>query len=463
LPLYRSARTAPVALEPTGHRLVVPVGAKQVPGRLWQSRLPGSEVAVYLVEQPDYFERDDPARGRGYYQYQLPNGKMQDYPDNSERFIFFSRAVLEALPLLNFWPDVLHSNDWQTGLIPVYLRELYAHRDRYRAVRNLFTVHNVAHQGVFWHWDMMLTALDWGLFNWQQMEYYGHLNFMKAGIVFAEAVNTVSPRYAQEIQTREYGCGLETVLGYYRDKLFGIVNGIDYEVWDPATDRHIAAGYDAQNTAGKAACKAALQERLQLPVRPTPPLLGMVARLVEQKGLDLVRGAVGEILTDDLQLVVLGTGDPKYQEFLAGLQALHPKKVAVRFAFDEALAHQIEAGADLFLMPSRFEPAGLNQLYSLKYGTVPVVRETGGLADTVTDCTPAHLAAGTATGFVFKEYTAAAFREAVLRAVRLFREQPEKWRQLQQTGMRQDWSWGQSAVAYEHLYSRLRAPTVPGR
>jgi starch synthase len=371
--------------------------------------------------------------------------------------------VLEALPLLNLWPDVLHCNDWQTGPVPVYLRELYARRPRYAPIRTLFTLHNVAHQGIFWHWDMVLTELDWGLFNWQQLEYYGHLNFLKAGIVFADSLGTVSPRYAQEIQTPEYGCGLETVLAYYKDKLVGIVNGIDPAVWDPATDPQLARQYDVASVAqGKAACKAVLQRRLGLPIQAATPVLGMVARLVEQKGLDLFQGAIGAVLADDVQLVVLGTGDPVYHQFLARLQGWSPAKVAVVFAFDEVLAHQIEAGSDIYLMPSRFEPAGLNQLYSLKYGTVPVVRETGGLADTVTDCTPETLAAGTATGFLFQDYTPAAFRQAIARALRLYREQPAQWRRLQQAGMAQDWSWGKSAAAYEQLYQRLSAHATAG-
>lgn len=456
LPLFRCARAAGLPLEPTEHEFTIPIGARPVPGRLCRSRLPGSAVTVLLVEQPELFERDDPALGHSLYQYRLPNGRMKDYIDNCQRFIFFSRAVLEALALIDFWPDVLHCNDWQTGLIPAYVRELYGQADpRFEPLHTLYTIHNLAYQGAFWHWDMLLTGLDWSLFNWQQLEFYGHLNLMKAGIVFADMVSTVSARYAQEIQTAEQGCGLEGVLRHYSDKLVGINNGIDYRDWNPATDPHLAANYRSETVAeGKATCKAALQARLKLPVRADVPVLGMISRLVEQKGLDLLAMAAPQLLEEDIQLVVLGTGDAVYHELLRRLMVRSPRKVAAVLAFDEALAHQIEAGADIFLMPSRFEPAGLNQLYSLKYGTVPVVRNTGGLSDTVTDCNPQTLAAGVATGFLFKDYTATAFLQAVRRALQAYRD-PDGWRRLQRTGMSQDWSWQRRAVEYEELYHRM--------
>ena len=288
--------------------------------------------------------------------------------------------MLEAIRLLNYWPDVLHNNDWQTGLAPVYLREEYSRhllpelRSRYDKIRTLFTIHNLAYQGLFWHWDMPLTGLDWRLFNYQQLEFYGKMNFLKAGIVFSDAITTVSPTYAREIQTPYYGCGLEGVLAQRRDRLTGIVNGVDYTVWNPATDPHLAAKYDvASVTAKKPICKAALQRHFGLPQEPRVPLLGIVSRLVEQKGIHLVAKTADTWLTssaatsadDGTQLVVLGEGDPKYHRMLADLQARHPDRVGLLLGFDETLAHQIEAGADIFLMPSEYEPSGLNQLYSL--------------------------------------------------------------------------------------------------
>jgi starch synthase len=462
LPLYRGVCTGKVSLERTGHTFAVPVGPRTVSGSLWRAKLPGSNVPVYLVEQPDYFERDDPAHGRGLYQFTLPNGQKRDYPDNCQRYLFFARAVLEALALLDYWPDVLHANDWQTGLVPVYLSQIYrrhaepALRSRYARLRTLFTIHNIAYQGNFPAETVPLTGLGWNLFNYLQLEFYGHLSFLKAGIVFSDLISTVSPRYAQEIQTPYFSYGMDGVLAERRDRLFGIVNGVDYAVWNPATDAHLAANYDADTVSkGKPVCKAALQHRHGLAEEPRTPLLGVVARLVEQKGVDLIVGAAEPMLREGTQLVILGEGDPMYHQRLTQLRDRHPDRVGLTLGFDEPLAHQIEAGADIFLMPSLYEPSGLNQLYSLKYGAVPVVRETGGLADTIRDCTPETLAAGTATGFTFVAHTAAGLLATVQRAMHLYRERPEDWLRLVQTGMRQDWSWDRSAGEYEKLYRRL--------
>jgi len=464
LPLYASARAGRIPLTPTNLTFVVPIGGRKVSGALWRATLPDSSVPVYLVEQPAYYERDNPAQGRGLYQLTLPNGQKQDYPDNCERFVFFARAVLEAIRLLNYWPDVLHNNDWQTGLAPVYLQEEYRRlslpdlQARYARIRTLFTIHNLAYQGLFWHWDMALTGLDWRLFNYQQLEFYGKMNFLKAGIVFSDALTTVSPSYAREIQTPYYGCGLEGVLSERRDRLTGIVNGVDYTVWNPATDPHLAANYDVSSVAEKKSiCKAALQRRFGLAEKPRTPLLGVVSRLVEQKGIHLVGKTADTWLTSDsgAQLVVLGEGDPIYHRMLTDLQKRHPDRVGVFLGFDESLAHQIEAGADIFLMPSEYEPSGLNQLYSLKYGTVPVVRATGGLADTIVDCTEKTFAAGRATGFSFLANYPAAFSSTVQRALHLYRHRPDHWLQVLRTGMRQDWSWDRSAAEYEKLYSQI--------
>jgi starch synthase len=462
LPLHHSARGARIPPVPTEHQLTIPVGDRRVSGRLWRSALPDSSVPVYLVEQNDYFDRDDQTLGRGLYQYTLSDGSKRDYSDNGMRFIFFSRAVLEALPLSGFWPDVIHCHDWQTGLVPVYLREMYRRRPdpvtpaRYAAIRTLFTIHNIAYQGVFWHWEMTLTGLDQRLFNYRQLEFHGQVNFLKAGIVFSDLINTVSPTYAKEIQTPYFGAGLQGVLAERRQDLSGIVNGVDYGVWDPASDRHIEARYDVHSvTEGKPRCKKALQHRCGLPERPGVPLLGMVARLVDQKGLDILGEAADRILGQGVQLVVLGEGAEKYHHMLKALRGRHPDQVSVRFGFDESLAHEIEAGADIFLMPSLYEPSGLNQLYSMRYGTPPVVRATGGLADTVIDCTPATLASDTATGFRFIPCSCAGLLDAVHRAVGLYRGLPDQWLRLMRAGMRQDWSWQRSAREYEQLYARM--------
>lgn len=467
LPLYQSARQAAFPLEPLPIAITVPMGHKLVEGKLWRSHLPsrkrdGRPIPVFLIEQADYYERDDPEQGRGLYQYASSTGQKVDYADNCGRYGFFCRAVLEAIRLLDFWPDVLHINDWQTGLVPVYLREIYKHqsrspnRGRYGQIKTLCTIHNLAYQGNFWPMDMPLLGLPWRLFNFEQLEFHNHINFLKAGIVFSDVLTTVSPTYAREIQTPYFGCGLQGVLLGRSDRLHGIVNGADYQVWNPKTDQHLAAQYDDQTvTQGKPACKAALQRSFGFEENARIPLLGIVSRLVDQKGLDLVLQGVRDLFRENVQLVVLGEGNPAYHQALTRLQREFPRQLGVRLAQDEALAHQIEAGADMFLMPSQYEPCGLNQLYSLKYGTVPVVRATGGLADTVVDATPAHLAAGKATGFAFVVHNTQTFLETVKRALAMFRDQPDQWLNLQRNGMRQDWSWDRSAGEYERLYRSL--------
>ena len=442
MPAFRCAWNCGQPIEPTGVDLSINIGSKTVEGGLLRSRLPGSDVPVFLVQQDDYFHRDE--------LYGLDGG---DFVDNCERFVFFSRSVLEAIKLLHLDVDVLHCHDWQTGLVPAYLKVEYKGVPGYEHIASLFTIHNLAYQGTFWHWDMLLTGLDWKYFNWHQMEFYGRLNLMKTGLVFADALNTVSPRYAEEIQNAPLGCGLEGVLQQRREMLSGIINGVDYTLWDPATDQHLAKTYDVGNVAeGKAACKAALQAELRLPVQPRTPLVGLVSRLVDQKGLDLASGVIQEwVRTRDVQWAILGTGEPKYHQLFANLAERSGHKVAAMLAYVDPLAHRIEAGADLFLMPSRFEPCGLNQLYSLKYGTVPVVRATGGLADTITDCTRETLAARTANGFSFREYETRALAEALDRACQCY-AQPQVWSQLVDTGMRQDWSWARSARQYVELY-----------
>ncbi len=463
LPLYRSARQAKPAPVPTERQFTVVVGQKVVETRLWHTTLDDG-VTVWLVEQNDYFDRDDPTQGRGIYQYTRHDGSRADYEDNCERFVFFNRAVLEALPLLDAWPDILHVNDWQTGLIPVYLKEQYLHRMGesgplgYDRLGTLLTIHNIAYQGTFWHWDMKLAGLDWRLFNPRQLEFYGKLSFLKAGIVYADLLNTVSPTYAREIQTPYFGYGMQGVLWENRDRLFGIVNGVDYRVWDPAIDRHLPANYSLDDLSGKAICKAALQREFAIAEDAAAPLCGVVARLTEQKGVDLITAVAPGILDAGGQLVVLGEGDRKYHHVLQHLRDRYPNRMGIYLGFHEAKAHRVEAGADFFLMPSAFEPSGLNQLYSLKYGTPPVVRATGGLADTVTDASPENLANGTATGFRFGGYSAHECWRAVERAIGMYRHYPEFWRQLMRTGMSQDWSWDRSAAEYEQLYQRLRKP-----
>jgi starch synthase len=443
LPAYRKVRYCGLEIEPLGIEFIVPIGSKMVAGQLLRGKLPGTDVPVYFVRQDQYYDRD-----------QLYGADGKDYIDNCERFVFFSRAVMEAVRLLDLQVDVIHANDWQTGLVPAYLKIEYAQVPRYQKIATLFTIHNISYQGQFWHWDMLLTGLDWKYFNWHQMEFHGKLNLLKTGMVFADSINTVSPRYAQEIQSAPLGCGLEGVLQHRRDVLSGILNGMDGNQWNPATDPHLATRYDAGSLAqGKPVCKAALQKELALPQEPRVPLVGLIGRLTDQKGLDLVAEVVQRwVPTSDVQWAILGTGQPKYHRLLETLAERFPQKVAARLEFSNPLAHRIEAGADIFLMPSRFEPCGLNQLYSLKYGTVPVVRATGGLADTIVGLSQAAPQSPPANGFSFQEYSPLALGETLRQACDTYRQQPEVWSRLQETGMSQDWSWARSARQYVELY-----------
>ncbi len=444
LPCYRWVWSAGPQLTPTGLTLRIPIGSRAVEGFVHTARLPDSNVTVYLIDQPHYFDRDE--------LYQV-NGK--DYPDNCERFIFFERAVLETIRLLGLRPDVLHCNDWQTGLIPVYLEELDLQRLGFGVVGTLFTIHNLAYQGWFEQHDMTLTGLGWRLFNWRQLEFHGHLNFLKAGLVFADMLSTVSPTYAREIQTPELGCGLDGLLRARRDDLRGIVNGIDRAVWSPSRESMLEENYDLDTVvAGKATCKAQLQRQAELPERPEVPLLAQIGRLVPQKGWDLLAEVADHLLEGDVQMVVLGRGLPRYHELLDQLSEKHSGKLRSFLEFSPSLAHQIEAGADIFLMPSLYEPCGLNQLYSLAHGTVPVVRATGGLADTVVDTNPQTLADATATGFLFHEPTPQALKATIDRALALWPDR-KVWNQLIRTGMREDWSWKRSARLYVDLYEEV--------
>jgi starch synthase len=450
IPAYRGIEKGG-RIEDTGLRFSVPIGTKHVAGGVLRGTLPGSDTPIYFIKQDEYYDRP------GLYA-----DKNQSYVDNCERFTFFNRAIIEAVHLLDLKADVVHVNDWHTGLLPVYLKTEFRDVPRFRNTASLMTIHNMEHQGVFWHWDMLLTGLDWSYFNWRQMEAYGQLNLLKSGLVFSDGINTVSPRYAQEIQTPDFGCGLDGVLRSRAADLTGIINGVDYAVWNPTTDKFLPKAYGPQNVReGKAAAKAQLQHQLGLEVRADMPLVGFIGRLVPQKGIDLIVDVLREwVRTQDVQWAFLGgDGDPKLGDELARLAGGNPQKVAVRIEKSEELAHRIEAAVDMFLMPSRFEPCGLNQLYSLKYGTVPVVHAVGGLANTVVDASPENIRSGNATGFSFSGATAARFEEVLFRACTMFRGQPESWAKLQQNGMNQDWSWDRSARDYVDLYRRLIAKT----
>ncbi|MEW6357803.1 MAG: glycogen synthase GlgA [Planctomycetota bacterium] len=442
MPLYRVVHKNCAGIASTGETVKIPVGQETVSASIMKSTIPKSRAPIYFIDCPRYFDRDE-----------LYGPKGDDYPDNAARFVFFSRAVLETIKALRLKVDILHCHDWQTALIPVYLKTLYQHEPALKEIGSLFTIHNLAYQGLFWHWDMKLTGLPWNLFNWEELEFYGKLNFMKGGLVFADILNTVSKTYAGEIQTTDdFGKGLERVLSHRSEDLYGIVNGVDYDVWNPADDPLIPARYSPDKLAGKAKCKRALQEKNGLACRDVP-LIGMIGRLDPQKGWDLIEEIIDDLMARDLQLVVLGTGMERYHKLLGRIAEAYSHKVGVNLTFDNALAHQIEAGADMFLMPSHYEPCGLNQLYSLKYGAAPIVRRTGGLADTISDCTPGAVKSGRANGFSFDEYSGGALLAAIDRALDAYKDKT-LWTKLMKIGMKQDWSWKRSAQEYVALYKK---------
>ena len=377
-----------------------------------------------------------------------------DHADNLARFSYLCRAVLEYHRTRGEAPDIIHANDWQCGLVPIYLRTKYA-STLLAGTRSVFTVHNLAYQGMFPGDQLAVTALDPGLFHPGALEFWGQLNLMKAGLVFADAITTVSPSYAEEIQTPAHGRSLDGVLRAQRHKLRGILNGIDPGRWDPAHDPHIAARYHAKSLAGKASCKDDLQRRLSLGRDPAAFLSGVVSRFDGQKGIALIADAFGQLAGENLQLAILGVGDPGIEQRLRALAHQHPDRVAVQVGFDESLAHQIEAGADAFLMPSAYEPCGLNQMYSQRYGTIPIVHATGGLKDSVQDYNPEALREGRASGFTFAPWSAENLASAIRRAHALYRDDPESWHALMKHCMQIDNTWTHSAKAYEALYRDL--------
>jgi starch synthase len=440
MPLYRQVRKSKAKPRRLCD-LSATIGDKKVSGGIWHAPIPGADVSAYFIEQDDYFDRE------GLY---AKNGT--DYPDNCERFAFFSQAALDALRKIAFAPDVVHVHDWQAALIPPYLKLLHSSDPVLGSAASLLTIHNIAYQGIFWHLDMPLLGLGWPHFNMHEFEFWGNINLLKGGIVYADEVNTVSPTYAHEIQTPAFGMGLDGVLHSRADRVHGIVNGIDDTVWDPAKDTHIAQRYSAEDLTGKAACKRALQRQAGLPQRKNAPVLGVISRLAEQKGLDLLARALPALLAEEeIQFIVLGDGDPEVRKRFELLASRFPKQCSLAARLDEKYAHRIMAGADMVVVPSRFEPCGLTQLYGLKYGTVPVARRTGGLADTIVGCTPETLSVGAANGFLFDNVTPQALAACVRRAIQVYRI-PEDWRKLMTTGMAQDFSWSASAKRYVRLY-----------
>jgi starch synthase len=407
---------------------------------------PENGVRYLFLDDPEFFDRP------GLY-----GDKAGDYPDNAERFAEFSRAAIEVAKRV-WLPDVIHCHDWQTALVPVLLRTEHAGDPPVRSLPVVFTIHNLAYQGVFPRSMLRKIGLPDNLFALDALEFYGKVNFMKGGLLYADYLTTVSRRYAKEIQTAEYGAGLEGVIQKRADRVVGILNGVDYTEWNPEKDRSIAKNYSAQDMGGKAACKKDLLASFHLPDENLArPLIGIVSRFVDQKGFDLIAEIADDLLAEDVALIALGSGQPEYETLFRDLAKKHPTRVGAKIAFDEALAHKIEAGADMFLMPSRYEPCGLNQMYSLRYGTPPIVRATGGLDDTVQNFGPrSHQG----TGFKFQEYEPEALLGSLRAALKAYRD-PEAWRTLQQNGMAKDFSWKASAPAYVTLYEAAKRSRIP--
>jgi len=430
----------------------LPIGKRAL--TVWRASLAGpagaAPVTVYLIEDRGLFNRP-----------QLYALGGREYPDNPLRFAYFCQAAIWMLKGLGWTPDIIHANDWQTALIPTYLAHLPAMQadPDLRRIRVLFSIHNMSYQGLYPGYVMRQIGLPATLFAMHGLEYRGYLNLLKGGILYSHELTTVSPQYAKEIQTRAYGCGLEGILRLRAAHLTGIMNGIDTREWDPATDPALSAHYSRADKSNKALCKRQVQQRFGLATDPGRPLLAMIGRLIQQKGVDLLVEILPTLLegAERAQFVLLGTGQPEFEAFFAKLARRYPEQVGLELGFDDALAHQIEAGADLFLMPSQFEPCGLNQLYSLRYGAVPVVRRTGGLADSITDATPSTIVWGKGTGFVFGPFDGAALLGAIRRALAMYLNDKELWQKLIDNGMAQDFSWARSAKEYEKLMLRMVA------
>ncbi len=435
MPWYRTVRGVTGNLRPSRRKLSISMG-----NQVYQAGYRTGDISgmpVYFIDVPEFYDRPE-----------LYGEHGQSYPDNAERFGLLSLAALELVRKLKFVPDVIHTHDWQTGLVPVYLHQYREQDSFFFKTRSLFSIHNLGYQGVFPLATGRILGLDDSLLTPDGLEYYGQISLLKGGIRFADQVNTVSPTYCREIQTPEHGIGLDGLLRSRADHLHGLLNGLDGNLWSPANDKSLTCSYRSQNLSGKIACKKDLQKKLGLPVSLDTPIVAMVARLDSQKGIELVLESWNEIMARDLQLVILGSGSPDFEHRLAEAASFYPDQASVSLRFDDALSRRIYAGSDLFLMPSRYEPCGLGQLIALRYGAVPLVHATGGLVDTIFD---PLTSADQANGFVFQEYRHDSLLHCLDRALATYAE-PENWRSLMLHGMNQETSWVQAALQYEDLY-----------
>ena len=441
LPLYRIVREGDFETRPLLDNLEVPLGKEKLTANVLEANT-ASDITVYLVERDDMYDRPN-----------LYGNSRGDYYDNLERFTFYCHAALSLTQALSFKPDVIHCHDWQTGLVPVLVNGPYSNVSNFTGVPSVFTIHNIGYQGIFPEEKLSVTGLPKShFFHSEGLEFWGKISLLKSGIVYSEAITTVSPKYAKEIQTPEYGMGMEGILEIRRASLHGILNGADYRLWDPAQDLHITENYSPQNMVGKRRCKESLIQGMGLDrLLQGRPLLGMISRLGTQKGFDLFTKILDKIVGLDVGIVVLGSGDKAIQEAIQGAIDRYPGRVGVSMGFNEPLAHRIISGADIFLVPSMYEPCGLTQMYALRYGTVPVVRATGGLDDTIVQYDPKT---GEGNGFKFGPYKPASFLAAIRKAVKLF-QNAGAWNKLVANGMKADFSWDRSAQRYMDLYRSL--------
>lgn len=443
-PLYRGIAEKYPDLRKLDYELELPLGATMVSAEVW-TRQPSEGVTVYFISQPEFYQRAS-----------LYIEKGISYPDNAARFIYFTKCVVHLSRYLAWQPEIVHVHDWQCALAPLMILDQHRREGWGRVPRSVLTIHNLAFQGNFPRPDYALTNLPWEYFNLHAAEFYGQMDCLKAGIVFADLVTTVSPRYAREIVTPEFGCGLDPALRTRGNSLLGILNGVDYDEWNTENNPYIKHPYSALDLTGKLATKLELQNEFHLPVNAEIPLFASITRLADQKGIDIALGALEEMLHRNIQFVLLGSGSPEFERAFLGLAERFPQKVGVRLGYDAALSHRIEAGADFFLMPSFFEPCGLNQMYSQRYGTIPIVRVTGGLDDSVRDFTEVESDDGyrDVVGIKFRSYTSRALAKAMQKALAVF-EKPELLRHLRVNAMRADYSWEKTAEQYVTAYRDL--------
>jgi starch synthase len=438
-PLYRGIRDRFPEIRQLDYGINVPLGSDWAAAEVW-THVPGEGVTLYFVRRPEFYDR------AGLY-----NEGGEDYPDNAQRFIFFSKCVVHLARYLPWQPELVHVHDWQAGLVPLMILNQRWLDGWFGAPRTCLTIHNLAYQGNFPRAAYDLTNLPLDYFNPNGVEFWGRLNCLKAAISYADLLTTVSPRYAREITTPEFGCGLDPALRARQNALTGILNGVDYDEWNTVHNPHLKFHYSADDPSNKAGCKTELQKEMGLPVNSQIPVFGSITRLADQKGVDIQLGALEEMLAADMQFVLLGSGSPEFERAYLSLAGRHPRKVAVRLGFNQGLSHRIEAGSDFFLMPSRFEPCGLNQMYSQRYGTIPIVRVTGGLDDTVVDLTEDERKAD---GIKFREYSVRALAKAIRKALVLF-ESTDLMLSMRKQAMSADFSWDRTCGQYEKVYRRI--------